>query len=155
MLPLGAGHKPFAFLQTPANENQGQFSPDGRWVAYTSDESGRDEVYIQSFPTPGSKRQVSTAGGVQPRWRRDGKELFYLASDRKLMAAPVRGEATLEVGVPAALFQTRLTYFGSAPPGNKQAYDVASDGKRFVLLQPDEAASPVTVVLNWTARLRR
>jgi len=81
--------KPYAFLSTPFNEQGGVFSPDGRWVAYQSNESGRDEIYVRPFPGPGGQWQVSTAGGSDPRWRPDGKELYYLAPDLKLMAAAV------------------------------------------------------------------
>jgi hypothetical protein len=116
-------------------------------------------VYIQSFPMPGSKRQVSTNGGEQTRWRGDGNELYYLASDLKLMAAPVRGDpagAGLEVGAPMALFQTRLTLQGVGAPDPRQTYDVTADGQRFLLnLAAEESGSPITVILNWTAGLRR
>ena len=82
-------------------------SPDGRWLAYVSDESGRYEVYVQSFPGGGGKRQVSTGGGIGPRWRGDGKELFYHAPDGKLMAVPVKSGASFEAGAPVALFEFR------------------------------------------------
>lgn len=156
VLALLEDRKPFAFLQTPYNESQAQLSPDGRWMAYASDESGRGEVYIQSFPMAGSKRQVSTNGGIQPRWRGDGKELFYLAADRKLMAALVRGEAALEVGTPTALFQTSLDLQGPTAPDFRQLYDVTADGQRFLLnVAPEEVVSPITVVLNWTAGVKQ
>lgn len=116
VLPLFGDRQPFPFLQEEYDENQGQLSPDGRWMAYVSNESGRDEVYVQSFPTPGGKRRVSTGGGVQPRWRADGEELFYLASDQNLMAVPVRGETTLEMGAPAALFEARIDLSGTQMP---------------------------------------
>ena len=102
------GRKPVPFLQGDFNESQGQFSPDGRWIAYVSDESGGQQVYVQSFPTPTGQRQISTEGGTQPRWRRDGKELFYLAPDRKLMAVTVKTGATFEADAPRAMFQTEL-----------------------------------------------
>jgi eukaryotic-like serine/threonine-protein kinase len=155
-LPLtnsGAG-KPFPYLQTQFNENQAQFSPDGRWVAYTSNEMGQDEVFVQSFPRPASKRQVSSGGGVQPRWRADGRELYYLALDQKLMAVAVKPGANPELGTPTPLFQTRLTAVGTAAPENRQLYDVSPDGKRFLLsLPPEQAGPPITVILNWTAGL--
>jgi Tol biopolymer transport system component len=155
-LPLAGDRKPVAYLQTQFNENQAQFSPDGRWVAYASNELGRDEVFLQSFPQPSSKRQISSAGGVQPRWRADGKELFYLALDQKLMAVPVTTGASAEVGTPAALFQTRLNTVGTLAPDNRQLYDVSSDGKRFLLMLPPEGAGPpLTVILNWTAGLKK
>jgi hypothetical protein len=142
------------FLQTPSNEHQAEFSPNGKWVAYTSDESGKSEVYVQSFPASGGKSLVSTDGGADPRWRRDGKELFYLSTDRKLMAVPVNGETTFEPGLPKGLFQTRvpaLTVY------DRNLYAVTKDGQRFLInTVVDEAvSSPVTLVLNWTAGLKR
>ena len=105
--PCSAIASPFRFYKHEFEETCGRFSPNGRWMAYTSNETGRDEVYVQSFPTSGAKWLVSTNGGGWPRWRRDGKELFYLASDGKLMAVSVNGEGTFKAGVPKALFQTR------------------------------------------------
>ena len=157
-LPLanGGDRKPFSYLQTPFNESQAQVSPDGRWVAYTSNELGRDEIFLQTFPQPGSKRQVSSGGGVQPRWRADGRELFYLALDQKLMAVTITPGDHLELGTPAALFQTRLTTTGSGAPDFRQLYDVTSDGRRFLLsLPPDQLGPPITVILNWTAGLQK
>src|SRR5206468_6690855 len=90
VLPLTGDRRPFPFLQTPFNEGTGQFSPDGRWVAYVSDESRRTDVYIAPFPEPAGKWLVSTGGGTHPRWRADGLEVFYVALDNKLMAAEVR-----------------------------------------------------------------
>ena len=117
-------------------------------MAYCSDESGKEEVYVQSFPASGAKWQISTNGGSNPRWRRDGKELFYLASDQKLMAMAVNGESTFQPGVPKALFQTREVV-------GRYRYAVTADGQRFLVNTPLEEAStaPITVVLNWTAEL--
>jgi Tol biopolymer transport system component len=129
-LPLFGDRKPMLFLQTQSNEQQAEFSPDGKWVAYTSDKSGKSEVYVQSFPASGGKSHVSTDGGADPRWRRDGKELFYLSPDRKLMAVPVKGETTFEADVPKVLFQTRvpaLTVY------DRNSYDVTKDGQRFLI----------------------
>ena len=100
VLPLEGDRKPQPYLQTQFRENQGQFSPDGHWVAYTSDESGRLEVYVQPFPAAGGKWQISTNGGENPKWRRDGKELFYLGLDRRLMAVEVKTAPTFEAGLP-------------------------------------------------------
>jgi eukaryotic-like serine/threonine-protein kinase len=102
ILPLDDRH-PRPFLQSPFNKTDARFSPDGRWVGYTSDESGVSQVYVQSFPEPAFRSQVSVAGGSQPRWRRDGKELFFLATDRKLMAVHVKTAPAFEAGVPVAL----------------------------------------------------
>ena len=120
VLPLSGDRKPFPFLQTESSEAAGQLSPDGRWMAYTSDQSGAFEIYVRSFPSGGGQWQVSTKGGTGPCWRRDGKELFYYAPDGKLMAVEVksgprggRQEASFEAGPPHALFEFRS---GSAVP---------------------------------------
>jgi len=150
VLPLVGDRKPFPLIQTEFNEWQPQFSPDGKWIAYASDESGISQVYVQAFPKQSGKVSVSTAGGTQPRWRRDGKELFYLASDRKLMAVTVKAGATFEVDSPRTLFQTSLEVTSF-----RQAYAVSADGNRFLLNTPVEAvAQPLTVVLNWPALLK-
>ncbi|MDQ3174094.1 MAG: hypothetical protein M3Q91_10365 [Acidobacteriota bacterium] len=96
------------FLRTEFNERQAQFSPDGKWIVYTSDESGAPEVYAQTYPASGGRGRVSTGGGSQPKWRRDGRELFYIAADRKLMAVDVKLGATFEAGVPKTLFGTHV-----------------------------------------------
>jgi Tol biopolymer transport system component len=153
VLPLAGDRKPYPYLQTGFNSAQAQLSADGRWVAYASNESGRYEVYVQSFPTPGAKAQLSVAGGNQPRWARDGKELFYVAADRKLTAVAIRTDTAVQPGAATALFETHL--LDPFPYGLPQ-YDVAPDGKRFLLLVAKEAAAvPMTVVLNWTAALRK
>lgn len=139
---------------TPFEERGGQFSPDGRWVAYQSNESGRFEIYVQPFPGPGGKWQVSTAGGTDPRWRVDGKELFFLAPDARLMAVPVRASnSTFEAGSPAALFQTRTVVGGAADL--RPQYAVSRDG-RFLFNVPADISptTPITVVLNWNPRLK-
>jgi len=128
-----------------------RFSPNGRWIAYGSDESGRNEVYVAPFPQPAGKWQISTAGGNWPRWRHDGKELFYLAPDGKLMAATVNGEASaFAVDAVRPLFDTRLG-------GLRYAYDVSPDGQRFLVntVVEEAAASPITLVVNWPAALKK
>ena len=152
VLPLSGDRKPAPFLTTKFNEDFAEFSPDGRWVAYHSDESGRYEVYVTSFPGAGGKWQISTAGGSRPRWRRDGAEIFYLASDNKLVAAAVNGKgSSFEVGAVKPLFQTRAV----GPLGSP--YDVSADGQRFLInTRPEQtAAVPITVVMNWTEGLKR
>jgi serine/threonine protein kinase/Tol biopolymer transport system component len=151
VLPLSGDRKPVPFLQTPFNEYDGQFSPDGRWVAYVSDESGKDEVYVAPFPGPGGKWQISTAGGTLPRWRRDGTEIFYLAPDNKLMAAAVNGKGSrFEVGAVKPLFETR----GLDVTRNR--YAVSADGQRFLInTDPQITSAPITVVLNWAAGLKK
>jgi Tol biopolymer transport system component len=151
VLPLTGDRQPFPFLRTDFDERQGSFSPNGRWLAYMSNESGRNEVYVRPFPPGAGEWQASTAGGDQPRWRRDGKMLFYLAADRKLMAVDVKTDApTFESGVPKVLFQTRVG--GKDSPGDD--YAVTVDG-RFLLnsLVAEAAHSPITVILNWQAAL--
>jgi Tol biopolymer transport system component len=156
VLPLFGERKPFPFINSNFEESQGQFSPDGRWVAYHSNESGRYEVYVQPFPGPGGKWQISAGGGISPRWCRDAKELFYIAPDGKLMVAQVQTTGQmLEAGAPVALFQTGIVGGGTVTPRNPQ-YAVSSDGKRFLINTVDEsAASPITIVTNWTAGLKK
>jgi Tol biopolymer transport system component len=158
VLPLFGDRKPFPFLQTPFGEVSGRFSPDVRWIAYVSDESGRSEVYVAPLPgrgeTPVSKWQISTTGGTQPRWRSDGKEIFYLAPDKKLMAAPVNGQnSAFEKGAVRSLFNTRAP----STINPRSAYDVSPDGQRFLVntLADDDAAAPITLVVNWPALLKK
>jgi serine/threonine protein kinase/Tol biopolymer transport system component len=149
-LPMtGTDRMPRVVANSPFDERHGQFSPDGRFVAYATDESGRLEVVVQSFPEPKGRWIVSTNGGVQPRWRADGGELYFLASDGTLMAASVQemGSA-LEIGTPVALFPTRTVDLGTA--NFRPQYAVSRDG-RFLVLQPDreDTASPITLLINW------
>lgn len=126
-------------------------SPDGHWVAYNSLESGRWEVYVAAFPSFNDKRQVSSSGGCQPVWRKDGRELFYRTLGGKLMAVEVKAGSTLQTGVPLFLFQTpaRLN-----PVMNE--YAVVDDGKKFLLREPvGETTAPITVVLNWSTELKK
>jgi len=150
LLPLQGDRKPVPYLQTRFNESFARFSPDARWIAYESDESGRPEVYVQSVPAGGTKYQISTEGGTEPAWRRDGKELYYLSPDRKLMAVPIRNGSAMEAGTPQSLFALR-GFQGFAP---------SRDGQRFLVVEAaggEEAAAvpPVTVVLNWQAELKK
>jgi hypothetical protein len=150
-LPLFGDRKPIPFLNTRFSEYPGQFSPDGRWIAYRSDESGKSEVYVAPFPGPGGKWQISVAGGDWPRWRADGTEIFYLAPDNTLMAAAVNGKGpSFEVSVVKPLFET-------CAEGTGYEYGVSTDGQRFLIsIAPEQAASaPITVVLNWTAGLQK
>ena len=160
VLPLFGERKPIPFLHELCGEYQGQFSPDGLRVAYASDESSALEVYVQSFagarngaaPPAGGKLRVSTSGGSEPQWRRDGKELFYLAADRKLMAVEVKHAPKFELGAPKPLFDTQM----DPTIVTRNHYAVAADGQRFLLNLPVEntAASPITVVVNWKAGLK-
>ena len=150
-LPLFGDRKPFPVFHGEFNESQSQFSPDVKWIAYVSDESGTPQIYVQSFPTLTGKWQISTEGGTQPRWRRDGRELFYLAPNRKLMAVTVRAGASFDAQTPRPLFETRLD--GAAL---RQTYAVSADGNRFLLnVALESGAPPVTIVINWPALLKK
>jgi len=157
LLPVKRERKPVPLVVTPFDEYQPQFSPDGRWIAYTSNESGRYETYVVNAPdTVGGrarvqgKWQISTAGGQQPRWRADTKELFYLSLEGQMMAANIEsGEDAFRASVPASLFTTALV-----PIGPPCLYDVTADGRRFVLLSPAAGATPtLSVVVNWAGAL--
>jgi len=150
ILPLFGERKAYAFLQTPFDEFGAQFSPDGRWLAYVSDELGTTQVYIAPFPGPGGKWQVSKSGGTEPCWRADGKELYFVAPDGKLTAVEVTArDATVEIGIAQALFETRMFY----SPGTH--YDVTRDGKRFLVDMAGEGSIPIMLMVNWTAELKR
>ena len=142
--------KPVPFLQTESVEALGVFSPDGKWVAYQSDESGTFEIYVQTFPSTGAKWQVSKSGGTIPKWPREGKELFYLGADGKLTVVEVKTGSTFQAGTPQPLFETRETdFFGR--------YAVARDGQRFLMSTPvgEAGPTPATVVINWMAGIKR
>jgi eukaryotic-like serine/threonine-protein kinase len=143
----GASDEPKPLLQSQFNEQDGVFSPDGRWIAYVSNESGRDEVYVQTFPLTDAKYQISTGGGTNPEWRKDGAELFYLATDRNLMVVPIRVSAkAFEPGLPKALFPI--------PGTNLRRVYAPSAAGRFLVAKSldDDPTTPITVVLNWQAR---
>ena len=156
VLPLAGDRKPFPFAESAFHKTQAQVSPNGQWIAYTSYESGRDEVYVESFPAPGSRRQISPAGGMQPRWRQDGTELFYLRSDQYMMAVPLKAGSAFEAGVPTPLFRSRIIPQGSQSIWFDTAYDVMPDGQRFLFTgPPDDPSPPMTVVLNWPGALKK
>ena len=156
-IPVNGERKPFPVIQTNFDERDGQFSPDGKWIAYQSDESGRFEIYLQPFSAPGDARkstgkwQVSSGGGAQVRWRNDGKELFYVALDEQLMAVPVRLDSNTraaEFGEAVPLFRTRVG--GAVQDIQRQQYVVSSDGMQFLMNTiTEDATSPITVILNW------
>jgi dipeptidyl aminopeptidase/acylaminoacyl peptidase len=154
ILPMTGGGNPRAFVHSQSNEREGQFSPDGHWVAYSSNESARSQVYVVPFPGPGGKYQISTEGGQQPRWRRDGKESFFLTPDKKLMAVSVKAGVTFEVGEPTVLFQTRAREPVSG--GELFTSDVSPDGQKFLINGNLEQSNPppVNIVLNWTSEPR-
>ncbi len=149
-LQLDGDRTPELFLRTDANENGPAFSPDGRWIAYESDESGQNEIYVRPFPASASKSQISTGGGETPRWAPDGSELFYLEEDR-MMSVPVTIGDSFQPGTPSVLFTH------DNPSGPPPAYSVSPDGQRFVMLQPSEQETPgqINVILNWFEELKR
>ena len=152
LIPLSGDRKPFKFLGPPADQIHGNFSPDGRFVAYTSNESGRFQVYVQTFPLSDRKWQVSTDGGYEPRWRADGREIYYLSEDRKLMAVAVGAGPSF--AVPKTLFQTRVPEGVSS---RRTHYIPSRDGQRFLVnTQSGEATpNPITLVLNWQTELKK
>jgi Tol biopolymer transport system component len=142
VLPLDDGREPVAVARTPFQEFRGRFSPDGRWVAYDSNESGRSEIYLQPFPGPGPRSQISVGGGSHPKWRRDGRELFYRAPDDRLMAASIAPVVSgLDVGPARELFTL---------PRGDPLYEPSPDGQQFLVSTVVSEASPITVILDWT-----
>jgi serine/threonine protein kinase len=151
VLPFKPAGEPFPYLDSEAGEVYPQFSPDGKWVAYVSNETGRFEVYVQSFPRSGGKWQISTGGGSQPRWREDGKELFFISAAKAMMAVEVQTGTTFKNGTPRQLFDTQIDNY-DAP----NRYAVAGNGQRFLINVPagQESANPITIVAHWTNELR-
>jgi Tol biopolymer transport system component len=142
-------------LQAKWTVRNAQFSPDGQWMAYASNETGSMEIYVSPFPSVNGKWQVSSEGGQEPRWRQDGKELFYLSAEGKMMAVPLTTGAKFEAGSPVALFQTRRRQ-----PLSSQdvfSYDVSGDGQRFLIATKlDETNSaPLSVLLNWVSEMEK
>jgi eukaryotic-like serine/threonine-protein kinase len=149
-LPMQADGKPIPVVNSQFDERNGQFSPDGRWMAYHSDESGRFEIYVVPFPSGAGKWQISTAGGLSPRWRHDGKELFFVAPTGQMMAASVSASATSFVSAPPlALFQSRIVS-GGADSQNKHQYTVSADGRFLINVSAaSSTTAPVMLLLNW------
>jgi Tol biopolymer transport system component len=152
-MPMNGGRKTaITVAHTNYNERTGQFSPDGHWIAFESDESGRDEIYVQAFPEPASKTIVSTGGGIEPRWSPTGRELFYVAPDGRLMTVALRfaDNGHVEPNSPTAMFVTRV---GSTHTGGSGVeYAVAADGERFLMnTLVEQAPTPITLVLNANA----
>ncbi|MEI6669877.1 MAG: protein kinase [Acidobacteriota bacterium] len=152
-LPMAGDRQPVSIVGSGVAASQGHVSKDSRWIAYSSNESGRSEIYVQAFPAGAKAWTISSAGGSDPRWRRDGKELFYLASDGKLMAVSVAAAqtSTPQFGAPVALFDTGMSDAQRAGP----LYDVSPDGQRFILPVGADRALPITVVVNWRAALKK
>lgn len=151
VLPLSGDRKPFPVLNTPFSQIPGRLSPDGRWLAYGSNESGRQEVYVTSFPSATGKWRISASGGGWPRWRRDGREIFFLSGNTKLMAAEVDGRlAQFSVGVVQMLFEAPWRQ------GVRSSYDVAPNGRILGATLVDQpAASPITLVVNWLSTMKK
>ena len=150
LLPFDGDRKPVPYLATPFSELNARFSPDGRWVAYTSDVSGTSEIYVRPFRESGGTWRVSNRGGQTPTWRGDGREIFYLAPDDMLMAAPVTGTTPFQTGSPAPLFKIAV-----AETSDFQ-YDVSSNGERFLVNQRvSSKEEPINVLVNWTAALKK
>ncbi len=149
LLPMDGASKPIPYLRTPYDEGGARLSPDGKWMVYRSNESGQNQVYIQAMPVSGAKWQISTTGGTNPSWRSDGKELFYVSADDKLMSVPIKLGASVEPATPQALF----SYAGAS------GYAAFHDGQRFLINVPagGEAATvpPLTVVVNWQADVKK
>lgn len=145
----------FALRETDFDQYQAKLSPDGRWLAYVSNESGASEVYVLDFPDAEGKWQISNEGGVQPQWSGTGFEIFYIALDARLMAVDVSGESELEVGIPHALFQTQIWRGASVEPGIRAQYDVSADGERFLINRAHRGAAgtEIHVVLDWFSEL--
>jgi Tol biopolymer transport system component len=161
VLPLQGDPKQIAFAVGQNNQTQGQFSPGPggtpRWIAYSSDESGTFEIYVDPFPAATTEHiHISTGGGTRPRWRRDGKELYYIAPDGKLMAVEVKIAPRFEHGPPKALFDTNMAMDGARI--SAILWSPSPDGKRFLIMTRGEesaASEPVTVVVNWQAAAKR
>jgi Tol biopolymer transport system component len=162
VLPLAGDRHPRPLVQTRSSEGYGVFSPDGRWMAYASTESGRSEVYVQSYPGPGPRQQISRDGGTAPVWARDGRELFYTTTESvggqpaptKMMAVPVRLQPTFTAAAPRMLFQG--DYGATA---GVRGYDVTPDGRRFLMVEQKQRAGAVVnemvLVQNWIAEVQR
>jgi Tol biopolymer transport system component len=156
-LPLQAGDRnPVIYLKTQTNPIEAQFSPDGHYVAYTSGETGRNEIYVRPFPQAGAgKWPISTSGGTQPRWRRDGKELFYISGDSKMMAVSVTTTPQFrKIENPRALFTAPVPAGGTGV----FRYDTARDGRKFLvdaLVADSEHHAPITIVLNWPTLMEK
>jgi len=148
ILPMTGDRAPTAFVKTRFNETAPRFSPDGRWIAYVSDEAGQPDVYVRPFPGPGEAHRISTGGGSNPHWRRDGMELFYVVGQR-VMAVPVGATESFDAGVGAVLFDRK--------PARIIDYDVAANGQSFLINSEVSGpeTKPMNVVVNWMAALKK
>jgi dipeptidyl aminopeptidase/acylaminoacyl peptidase len=154
LLDLSGEKKAHAFFESPFDKTHARLSPDGRWLAYSTNDSGMYQIAVQSFPDAnGGKWQITAQGGIEPKWRHDGHELYYLGLDGKLMAVPIKAEGTFEAGTPVALFDTPLPV-NRTQPQRERRYDVAHDG-RFLLVVPvgSTVSAPVIAIVNWSSGL--
>jgi WD40-like Beta Propeller Repeat len=146
---MGPGEKPFPLIQSAYEDLNPQFSPDGAWVAYQSDVSSRHEVYVRRFRGAGAPMLISTEGGIQPRWRRDGKELFYIGLDGRMMAVPLAyppARPSLDAGIPVPLFQAKI----GGPGISQREYEVAPDGQRFLMdARVGDELGPLILIQSW------
>ncbi len=154
MLPLEGDRNRLPLLNTGNGQVQAQVSPDGRWLAYVSTEGGRHDVYVRPFPSGDGKWLISPGGGLEPSWRRDGRELFYLAPDGSLMAVTVTTGTTFEASPPDRLFVTKMSTVRNAVFTRNQ-YVPSADGQRFLITQPTGTPASIVVVVNWPAGLER
>jgi Tol biopolymer transport system component len=156
-LPLSGDRKPVTYLDTAFSNIQPQLSPDGRWLAYATNESGTYQIVVRTFPDPnGGRWQVTANGGIEPRWRRDGRELYYIGPDGKLMAVPISAGNVFQTEAAIPLFQTPFTQLAGIPYPIR--YDVSADGQRFLMTVPADnalSATPIVAIVNWTAALRK
>jgi hypothetical protein len=154
VLPLTGERHPFTFLASPFDEDSAMISPDGRWVAYVSEETGRKEVYVATFPQPTRRHRISTDGGTQPRWSRDGRELFFITASRTIMATPFESRSPeLPAGPARRLFDVMMhRQFSSNVP---YRYDVAPDGRFLIVVRFSDEPPPLVLVTNWQAGLEK
>ncbi len=151
VLSVDGDREPIPYLQTRASEHECHLSPDGHWMAYVTESSGRPEVYVGTFPASDLRVPISSSGGVQPIWRSDGQELFFMTLDGTLMVVPVRTKPTFEAGVPEPLFQTNGQVWAA-----RNSYSPTRDGQRFLVnVDPEIEVSTTAVVLNWFEELKR
>src|SRR5262249_30096864 len=149
-LDLKGGNKPIPVVRgvAPSSEGKGQISPDGRWIAYVSDESGRTEVYVRPFLHSGEKVRVSLTGGAAPRWRKDGKEIVFVGGGPSMWAVPVTTAPTFKVGTPQKLFAFKV--------GGAVGHDGPPDGKKLLVIAAEKASSPsFPVIVNWPAAIKQ
>jgi Tol biopolymer transport system component len=148
--PLFGDKKPFPYVESAGNERNGSISPDGKWLLYESEETGQTQIYVQAFPEHGAKIQVSNDGGERPRWSRDGRQIFYISPDLKMIAVPVLAGARFETGPPKALFDSRIA------GGFNDRFDVSTDGRFLIPIQAERSGPPpITVIFNWTAAINK